>query len=322
MWKNNDILAELKELAPSLANLPKQSVFKVPNTYFEDNKYVWENLENEPNISVNKGNDFTLPQNYFADFPERLNKTIAALDTDESSLDKKYKATQNFKVPENYFEQFEANLMAKIEDEAAAPLLSELDLTNENAFKVPENYFEQLSDKVLAGIKAETSETVDAHSAKEAFSLPSGYFNNFEARLQERIAKEEKSEAKVIQLNPNRANESKEAPAPASESLVRKITRWGTAVAAVMALFVGINFWFGNNTENNTTAAFDLEAEFKKINKSAVREYVLYNEDEFEEDVIFAAKGYYDEGYKFYDRSKLNDIDPDILREYFEEDIL
>lgn len=321
MWNNNNILKELQKLAPTLANLPKTNVFKVPLEYFTDNETVWQKLEEEPNLNITKTNSFGLPDNYFIEFPKKLQSTIELLDTDEYSLDSSYKETEVFKTPSTYFEHFEAELFDKITNEEAAPVLSEF--SKENNFKVPANYFEELSDNILANVQAEDSEVL-MNSKSTGFDLPENYFNTFESRLKNRIQKEEnegaKKETKVIQLNPERVNDSEEAPSGSSDGMIRKIVRWGgAAVAAMLLLFLGVNFWFGNNQMNTS---FDLTAELQKLKTSEIRAYVLDYADDFDEEAIFAARGIYDTDYQWYDNNKLNEIDMDVLKAYYEEDIL
>ncbi len=318
MWKNNNILDELKALAPNLAKIAKTNSFKVPAEYFKANTDVWQDLDREPSIQLPDADGLGLPDNYFAEFPQRLKTTIEGLNTDELSLDKRYKASEVFKVPQNYFEQFENNLWAKIEDEAAAPLMYEL--TKENNFQVPENYFETLTERIVANVQAEASETLSS-SKSTGFELPDGYFKDFEARLKERIAQEETEDTKVIQLNPERANETEDAPDASKGGLIRTIKRWGgVAAAAVMLLFLGINFFGPDNS--SAIASFDLSSEIQKLDQSEIRAYVLDNAEDFDEDAVLAASGVFDADYQWYDGNELNDIDINALKDYYENDIL
>ncbi len=325
MWKNNNILEELRLLAPTLAKIEKKEVFKTPSTFFETNVSAWQTSK-ETELSIQKKNAFKVPVNYLENFESNLQQTIASLNTDKVELSKKYKQTEVFSTPSNYFKQLEESILASIKEAEANEFTSEL--SKENNFKVPARYFETLESRIFEAIENENSEVLEnAKANKNTFSLPENYFENFESRLKDKIASEENNDnrqknAKVIQLNPNRATESENAPDSSNGSgFIRKIMPWATAVAAVLTLFVGLNMWFGN-TQNSQQFAYDLSKEIKKVSEQDLRDYILDNADEFEEEVIFAAKGYYDDDYKWFNDKELKAIDKDILREYYEEDIL
>ena len=118
MEKNNDILNELREISPFLAEIPKVNIQTVPSGYFD-------NLEER--ICINS----LLHQN----------------DT------KEYFNLEKPGVPAGYFDNLSDSILSKIKDmnkaelEEESPLLNSL--RNKNVFKIPEGYFDNLSEQII-----------------------------------------------------------------------------------------------------------------------------------------------------------------------------
>lgn len=77
MTKGNDIQVELKEMNSTLAQLPKEIPFDVPNNYFNDitNNIVEMVLANDF-IEQQSANPYTVPEQYFSAFPQKINQKI------------------------------------------------------------------------------------------------------------------------------------------------------------------------------------------------------------------------------------------------------
>lgn len=120
MQRNNDILNELREISPLLADIPKGNIQTVPAGYFD-------NLEVRICIS-------------------------SLLHQKET---KEYFIKEKPGVPSGYFDSLSASILSKIKDvnsaesELSFPLLDSL--RNKNVFTVPEGYFDHLSEQIIAG---------------------------------------------------------------------------------------------------------------------------------------------------------------------------
>lgn len=116
MNQPDNILNELRELSPTLAEIPRINVFKVPEGYFE-----------------------TLP-------------ALLLLQTSGSDTD----AIKNASVPEGYFDSLASNIMARIKSESISEVTAETNdiselvagIGNKNIFTVPAGYFENLSTNI------------------------------------------------------------------------------------------------------------------------------------------------------------------------------
>ena len=78
----SDVQAELDELSPLLAGIPKQMPYSVPLSYFEENAAGLEALRKETEDSfvltaIGKAMPFTLPQGYFESLPDQIISKVA-----------------------------------------------------------------------------------------------------------------------------------------------------------------------------------------------------------------------------------------------------
>ncbi len=179
METKNEILNELRQVSPVLAEISRKNLLKVPENYFEQ-------LSGEIMLRINsmqqseifpaffplidKNTPFTLPPDgYFDGFAEKMLDRIRAgsatsVDDELSSISPLLKSISRntpFSVPEGYFEELSGNAVsaAKAIDfvndelETISPLLSEL--KNKNPYTSPSGYFENLSTEILSKIKNE-----------------------------------------------------------------------------------------------------------------------------------------------------------------------
>ncbi|HXU28796.1 MAG TPA: hypothetical protein VN698_16320 [Bacteroidia bacterium] len=125
-----------------------------------------------------KGDGFSLPENYFDSFSSRLFKKIA----DENEL-KEYPLLvslqkQNpFTVPADYFELKE--------DLLQYPLLTENKTAN---FTVPDAYFDTLPERIINSIsleeEKETYPLLYSHKKENIFTTSENYFESFEVAIE------------------------------------------------------------------------------------------------------------------------------------------
>lgn len=188
MKKVENILNELKEISPSLAEMPfSADLFKVPDGYFNnlsDQIMQRIRLEEEPRSQV---------------------------------LDGIHKITP-YQIPVGYFESFASGVMARIKSEKEvqdvseelqllSPLLSAIE--KKPAFTVPDNYFSELYSRVSETIRSgesgfEVMENLPSWlldlKSKETYSVPQGYFDRFAESVLSRV-RLSRPKAKVISFS-------------------------------------------------------------------------------------------------------------------------
>lgn len=136
MERNNEILKELREVSPLLADIPPTNIQTVPAGYFDNleiriciNSLLHQNDSKEYFINEKPG----VPTGYF----EQLSDSILS----------KIKAEENSEQEENY------------------PVLKSL--KDKNVFKVPDGYFDDLSRQIIAKTSVkETSKIVSIGANK------------------------------------------------------------------------------------------------------------------------------------------------------------
>jgi hypothetical protein len=139
METREDILKELREIAPHLASLQKVNVFKVPESYFVDFKNI------------------VLEQVKLVDVKQELQVLAPTLLKVQKPL--------QVEAPAAYFADFSSRLLNKVRaDEVAkelatiAPRLSVLEKVN--TLQAPANYFSAFPNRVLRDIQAQQKEVV------------------------------------------------------------------------------------------------------------------------------------------------------------------
>jgi len=145
METRENILKELREIAPTLAKMEKKNFYSVPENYFV-------NFKSE-----------MLEQVKLSGVTAELKEVAPEL----LRIEKKNTA----EIPANYFKSFSADLMQKIRaDEVAAelkeiaPTLSALE--KENLLEVPANYFSAFPQQMMKRIAAEQKATAVATTPK------------------------------------------------------------------------------------------------------------------------------------------------------------
>ena len=175
---DNNILNELKELSPVLANVPTVNVFKVPEGYF---------------------NNITSQVLLLAHASDRMAN-----------------GSQNtFKVPENYFDTLADSIMNRIKRESALSVEDETreisnlvsGIGNTNVYTVPHGYFDNIDEQVISLLSIE-EEILSSNASKESgallavignknvYTIPAGYFEDVADEVKQKITRP----AKVISL--------------------------------------------------------------------------------------------------------------------------
>lgn len=255
MNNKNEILNELKTLAPTLAGLTKQNCYTIPNGYFLENMPKVSTVSNILDIETSqaKGNLIYL---------DLMSEILADNFADIAKI-------EVFKVPNNYFEDLTEDVIAyknsilAIENLESSVTLDEAFQINKYA--VPQNYFDNLSQNILNKInlesKAEVSKELAAHLNETVFTVPQNYFNNLSQNIFKKINTPAKS-AKIISLQK-----------------VRNVL----AIAATLALFVA-GAWLLNSTGSNKVLSFD--EQIHQLSANDIEAYITSNAYEFENELL------------------------------------
>lgn len=146
-----------------------------------------KNQDNSP--ENNKENPFSLPENYFSSFSQKMMLKIELADELKefkllSAIDKK----SPFVTPDNYFAQSSLSTEVKIE---LAPYEKLVELKKINSFITPELYFENQPARIEN--RLEWTEELNLYPALNAiersngFAVPHGYFETFSHTVREKI---------------------------------------------------------------------------------------------------------------------------------------
>lgn len=272
MYQQDNILNELQQLSPTLAEIPRVNVFKVPEGYFDIlSGQLLLQLHSKELDNIIPIKDMSVPEGYF----ENLADTIMARIKNEqpgevllethgvSSLVADIGHKNVFRVPEGYFENLPGILMAgikrdhlsevELETHGISSLVAEIG--RKNVYSVPAGYFEVLSQNLLAqranGLSDEVteetrniSELVAGISKKNVFTVPGGYFNG----LAEQISAKLHVPAKVI-------------------SMKSHFSAFRYAAAAVITGLVGLSIFFMLNKNSDTTTSGQTAALLSEANQ-------------------------------------------------------
>lgn len=175
MNNSNNILNELKEISPLLAEMEKINVFTVPEAYFD-----------------------MLGENILMNVKEEEGSLLSSI-TSQPSLH----------IPTGYFESLADNILNKIkaQDDVIAEIkeLSPLlyNIQNKNPYTVPQGYFENLAEVIK--LKADSSAELNELSPLQGnlkntnvFTVPAGYFQNLPGEILNKISPQQ---AKVVVMS-------------------------------------------------------------------------------------------------------------------------
>ena len=179
MKTDNEILNELRQLSPVVAEIGRGNVFEVPASYFEQFAglvllRVQAMQSEEPVLSSLKNFDKNLlftppPQGYFEGFADKMlarvkAESIVSVDEEMATLSpflSKIKKEMPYLVPQDYFESFSGAVVESAqaiefvnnELENLSPMMA--DLRNKNPYSTPLGYFEQLPNSILSRVGTE-----------------------------------------------------------------------------------------------------------------------------------------------------------------------
>ncbi len=162
---DNDILNELQQLSPLLAELPKTNLFVVPGGYFETlGATILLCIKND-DVIFNHAKAQDVPEGYFENLSSAIINKIkeqqintAANDTTTiSALLQSVQRIKQFEVPDGYFENLSSNILNKINQEQANTSMEEIQsispllhsVRNVNVFEIPEGYFNKVPDNIF-----------------------------------------------------------------------------------------------------------------------------------------------------------------------------
>lgn len=259
-FKNQDILYELQELAPLLAQLDRTNPFSVPKKYFQNTQQPFDDDLTNATDSVfqkidqsGKNIAFAVPQYYFDDMHDQLLLTIVAdtlADEPISPMLQQLGRKSGMVAPQGYFDELYESVMLQILDEKNETTLN-LGITK--SFKVPEGYFDSFASNLLdkiQTIEAETepsTPTLDTIGKKTGFVTPINYFEQAVNQIEQQT---KRAAAKVIPMQPQRVAQS------STTDNIRTIVRYSLSAAAMLAMFV-VGMQFLNQPNNNNLAQIE-----------------------------------------------------------------
>jgi hypothetical protein len=212
MQNRNNIVNELKEISPTVAQIGFENPYAAPAGYFEGlPEQVLARIQGgeelgSPVLPQQKVNPYDVPQGYFDNFAANLLQRIKA---EEAST-------------------------AKEELETLSPLLS--GLSKKTPFSTPAGYFDELTDNAVAGAKAidfvneeleNLSPLMSSLKGMNVYEVPAAYFEQLPAQM---LQKAKSQPAKVVPMN-----------------FTRKVVRY--AAAAVVAGLIVAAAWMYMGTK-------------------------------------------------------------------------
>lgn len=191
MQTASNILNELRELSPVLAEIPRSGeIYQVPAGYFD-----------------------ALANKILDRLKEAAATEAEALPAVLNQVDKK----PVFDIPADYFETFAANLLARLKAEQAGSAKEELDILSpllgqigkKTPFSTPAGYFNELPVNLAAEMQAvafvndeleteNSSPVLRGLKNKNTYAVPAGYFENLPEEILQKI--NQPQEAKVVPM--------------------------------------------------------------------------------------------------------------------------
>ena len=120
----------------------------------------------------------------------------------------------------------------------------------ETGFSTPDGYFDKLTDRIMDRIGQEA----DGLSGSGGFKVPEGYFDSLSEKI---LEKEQKPEPKVVKLYP-----------------YRKLLITAASIAAVVVIFIGLQWQGDQGLSFDDIASLELEEYFDQ-NPGVVNTYEI-----------------------------------------------
>lgn len=272
MYQQDNILNELQQLSPTLAQIPRVNIFKVPEGYFDIlSGELLLQVHSQGLDDVTPINHMAVPVGYFENLADSIMARIKLGPFSDvgsethgvSSLVADIGRKNVYRVPESYFEQLAETLLAGIKKDHFSEVQIEThgisslvaDIGHENVYSVPAGYFEGLSQTIMAQqentlnreVIAETngiSEMVAGIGNKNVYKVPGGYFSGLEKQISRKLP----IPAKVI-------------------SMKSRFSAVRYAAAAVITGLVGLSVFFMLNKNNDTTTSGQTAALMTQANQ-------------------------------------------------------
>lgn len=179
MENSNPILAELRAVSPTVAEISRNHPFVVPKGYFERFAEEVLVLLKEPEFRVLGAaiqTPYTVETGYFENLAERMSILVKG----EALSDLLAGPVKSpYKIPQGYFESLADNILAKVQTEYPITLGD----IRKNPYQIPEGYFEGLADQLLKKAKEEDSIPVSLGAKELPFEVPAGYFEGFAEKM-------------------------------------------------------------------------------------------------------------------------------------------
>ncbi len=123
-------------------------------------------------------------------------------------------------------------------------------ISKENNFKTPDSYFDKLTDRIMDRLNEEAHDI----PGSDGFKVPESYFDSLSEEILEKV---EKPEPKVVKLYP-----------------YRKFLITAASVAAVVVIFIGLQWQGEQGISFEDIASMELEAYFDN-NASSMSTYEI-----------------------------------------------
>ncbi|HEY1005803.1 MAG TPA: hypothetical protein VGD92_01440 [Sphingobacteriaceae bacterium] len=150
---------------------------------------------------------------------------------DEAPELAKIPAGNPFNVPKDYFTELEGAIHARLTIES-------LDLDRDAGFRIAEDYFDQLPEKIEAALAVEELKT---EMQTEGFTVPAGYFEGLEDRINRKV----------------------HAPAPVVRKLFPDWMRYAAAASVTIMVAFGL---YLNGSRNTISAKLSAVPEQEIVN--------------------------------------------------------
>jgi len=245
----NEILNEIKTLAPTLVGITKQNCFAIPENYFSQGMPKASAVSN-----ILDGEAST----------EKKESDLMYLDLMSEILADNFshlKEVQVFKTPNDYFGNLTEDVVTFKNSLLAAETLGEPETLDKefqaNKYIVPENYFNNLSNNIISQIKQE--EALGKFLNKTTFIVPENYFENLPQNILDKI----------------------KTPVKKGRVITLKTVRNVLAVAATLTLFIA-GAWFLNTDKNS----LNIDEQIAQLSTNDIEAYIASNTYEFENGLL------------------------------------
>jgi hypothetical protein len=190
MENRNNILKELRDISPVVADISRQAPYAVPAGYFEGlaNRLLQLVKAGETSSVLPKANNpYEVPQGYFEGLANTILQRVKA---EEVNISPALQQANNnpYEVPQGYFEGLANNILQRVKAEEVI-LSPALQQANNNPYEVPQGYFEGLANNILQRVKAEEVNISPAlqQANNNPYQVPQGYFDTLPETILNRV---------------------------------------------------------------------------------------------------------------------------------------